>query len=70
MTKVGTTVYALDMPTAGNPKRTVRVDDDTWADYVKSCAAAGVEPAVLLRTFVMWWSRHPGVTLPKRPEKD
>jgi hypothetical protein len=58
------------MPTAGNPKRTVRVDDDTWDAYVLACREAGVQPAVALRAFVEFYAHKPGARMPRRPKRD
>lgn len=57
------------MPTAGNAKRTVRVDDPTWDDYLRACEAVGINEHVMLLTLIRWWGRQPGVTLPPRPPR-
>lgn len=54
------------MPNQGHEKRTFRMADEPWARFVAACQAADVDPHVMLRTLVLWYSRTPGVTV-KRP---
>lgn len=58
------------MPTAGNPKRTVRVENDTWAEYERACVEVGIKPAVALRAFVEYFAHMPGARMPRRPKRD
>lgn len=51
------------MPTEGTTKRTIRIDDDLWERFGDTTP----DRAGLLRTFIRWYVREPGVALPRRP---
>jgi hypothetical protein len=55
------------MPGGGNPKRSVRVDNETWAAFEQACEAAGVPPDEMHYKLIAWWARR--VTLPPRPPR-
>lgn len=54
------------MPNAPHtPRQTVRVDSDLWARF--GALVGQRERSNLIRQFIRWYLREPGVTLPKRP---
>jgi hypothetical protein len=55
------------VPTAGNPKRTVRMSDEDWSLFEDACRRTGVQPAVMMRTLIEWYCRRPGVTVVRPP---
>ncbi len=54
------------VPTKGNDKRTFRMADKPWREFVAACDRAGLTPQDALRLFALWYARTPGVTL-RRP---
>jgi hypothetical protein len=49
------------------PHRSVRVDDEDWADLDTAAVAAGTDRAKLIVAFIRWYLRRPGAELPERP---
>lgn len=55
------------MPNArGTQPRQVRIDNETWADFDAAAKILGVERATLLREYIWWVLRRPGVEAPTR----
>jgi hypothetical protein len=42
----------ITVPGKGNPRRTVRVDDEAWARFGEAAEDLGSERATLLRSFI------------------
>ena len=57
------------MPNQGHDKRTFRMADEPWKRFAAACETADVDPHVMLRTLVLWYSRTPGVTVRRPPER-
>lgn len=51
-----------------NKHRMVRFSDEDWADLGDLAEKAGSDRSAILRQFVHWFLRRPGVELPERPE--
>jgi hypothetical protein len=49
------------------PPRQIRIGDD-WYDFERATKAMGTERAEVIRDFIAWYLRRPGVTQPKRPD--
>jgi len=56
-------------PPAGDCKFTVRLDPVERARFVAAAHDSGSNAAELLRTFIAWFLREPGVELPDRPPR-
>lgn len=54
------------MPNQGHDKRTFRMADKPWREFVAACDRAELSPQDALRLFALWYARTPGVTI-KRP---
>lgn len=53
--------------TKHTPPRQIRIGDE-WLDFDRAAKAQGTERAAVIREFIAWYLRHPGATMPKRPE--
>ena len=59
------------MPNArGTQPRQVRIDDETWTDFDAAAKILGAERATLLREYIWWVLRRPGVKAPARLTAD
>lgn len=58
----------ITVPTKGNPRRTVRVDAETWDRFGHAAESLGKERATLLRDYIDWLLRKPGAPEPKQPD--
>ncbi|PXY27423.1 hypothetical protein [Prauserella muralis] len=56
------------MPTQGNPKLTVRIDEHTRARFVAAAYNAGTTGSELVTAFIRWYLGEDGAELPRRPE--
>jgi hypothetical protein len=45
----------------------IRVEADAWRRF--GALVGDKERAALLRDFIRWWLREPGVTMPRRPPR-
>lgn len=67
MQTVATPRYAATMPNArGTQPRQMRIDDETWADFGEAAKLLGTDRASLVREFIQWVLRRPGVKTPPR----
>lgn len=55
-------------PTRGTPTRPIRIDPTLWERFGVSAGAVGLDRSAVLREFIRWYVREPGVRMPKRPE--
>lgn len=53
------------MPTQGNARRAVRLEDELWERFG---AVADPDRSTVVRAFIAWYVREPGAKLPRRPE--
>jgi hypothetical protein len=49
--------------------RSVRVNDEDWADLDTAAKSLGVDRAALIKQFIRWYLRRPGAELPERPNR-
>lgn len=49
--------------------RSVRIDDDDWADLETAATSDGLDRAKVINNLVRWYLRRPGAKLPHRPEE-
>lgn len=49
------------------PHRTIRVDDELWTGLGDAASTAGADRSALIKQFIAWYLRRPGVKLPERP---
>lgn len=55
------------MPNAAKtPMHTIRVDADLWREFGQ---VADPDRTTVLREFIRWYMREPGVTVPRRPAR-
>jgi hypothetical protein len=54
------------VPGKGNPRRTVRVDAETWDRFGRAARRLGRERATLLRDYIAWVLGEPGVEAPRQ----
>lgn len=47
--------------------RSVRIEDDDWADLGDRAGVVGLDRAKAINQFVRWYIRRPGAKLPTRP---
>jgi hypothetical protein len=62
--------YNKVMPTNGNSKFTIRMEDEPKAQFTAAAYNAGTTAAELVRQMIAWWMRTPGAELPARPGDD
>jgi hypothetical protein len=61
----------ITVPGKGNPRRTVRVDDETWDEFGLAAERLGSERATLVRKYIDWVLGRPGAEAPRRaPDLD
>lgn len=60
----------IAMPTKGNPRRTVRVDAETWDQFGTAAQKLGKERATLLRDYIHWLIGRPDAPKPTRPDQE
>lgn len=48
--------------------RSVRIDDDDWADLDATAKRTGSDRAKIINQFIRWYLRRPGAELPERPQ--
>lgn len=56
------------MPTAGNPRRAFRLDDERWEQFRTAAESRGWDRGSLLADFVNWYTRQPEVSAYERTE--
>ncbi|MFJ8474224.1 hypothetical protein [Kitasatospora sp. NPDC094011] len=57
------------MPNAPKTQhRSVRFDDEMWADLLAAAKSEGSDRAKVLTELAAWYLRRPGAKLPSRPE--
>lgn len=47
--------------------RSVRIDDDDWADLETAAHDDGLDRAKVINSLIRWYLRRPGAKLPTRP---
>jgi hypothetical protein len=60
-------MYGATMPNA--PKTTprqMRIDSETWADFDEAAKMLGTDKSSLVREYIRWMLRRPGVKTPPR----
>ncbi|WP_134667858.1 hypothetical protein [Amycolatopsis sp. CFH S0078] len=57
------------MPTAGNPRLTIRMDPEEKARFITEAYNNGTNGAQLCHDFIDWWMGKPGAELPARPAR-
>lgn len=71
MRAVATPRYAATMPNA--PKTTprqVRIDAETWSDFDEAAKLLDTDRSSLVREYIRWVLRRPGVKAPARLTAD
>lgn len=56
----------ITVPSKGNPRRTVRVDDPTWTEFGKAAEKLGSERATMLRDYIDWVLGKPDAKPPRQ----
>ncbi len=57
------------MPNAPKtPLRAMRIPDDEWSALGDTVKGTPADRTGLVREFIRWYLRRPGVTMPKRPD--
>lgn len=56
----------ITVPSKGNPRRTVRVDDETWDEFGTAAQQLGSERATLVREYIDWVLRRPDAKTPRQ----
>lgn len=65
--RYGHTVAATPRKT---PQRTVAVEKDVWDAFGEAADSVGTDRPTVLRQFIAWYIRKPGVPAPQRPTRD
>ena len=61
-------IHPGDMPGRGTPHASFRVPERLWQRFGEVTTLAGTDRASALRSFIRWYVREPGSSLPDRPE--
>lgn len=57
------------MPTHGNHKLHIRMDEEPKAKFVAAAYNQGTTATDVVKQMIAWWMREPGVELPERPKE-
>ena len=62
-------MYGSRMPNAPKtPISRFRIDPDEWRDFEHAVATQGLDRSTVIREFIAWYLRRPGIKTIKRPE--